>query len=306
MEITTPIGTALEIAKSRRGILSARQLAELGLPARTTRRLVTTRVLAQLHLGVYRFGGDRPDFEDCVYGACVWGGECAMASHRCGARIHGLSIKSEVVEITVPHRTRAPANIKVHYCRIDPIDGCRVGIIPVTSVPLTLLMVASVVPSTLLEQLLDEALIKGKTTTRALVDILMREGRQGRPGVRTFRRLLEDRIQLPETIRTELERLMHRLLRDNDLPIAVSQYKVRVNGETYSIDFAYPELKIAIEPGGEYHLSRQQREADLHRQNQLQLNGWLVLPFTWTMVTQQPKLVAGHIRDAIVIRSLKR
>lgn len=215
-----------------------------------------------------------------------------------------MSIKSDVVEITIPRKARSPKGFIAHYGHIDPVDVRRIDGLPVTSIPRTLLTLGAVVPSALVERLFDEALVKGKTQTRHLLDVLMREGRKGLEGVAVFRRLLDQRISLPETIRSELERRMNRIFVQEGLPRAVSQWKVTIGDQRLAIDFAYPELKIAIETdSNQFHLSRQDREKDTNRQNLLMLDGWLVVRFTWYMVTRQPKAVADAIRVAIAARA---
>jgi very-short-patch-repair endonuclease len=300
----SPTRSLLRAAEAQRGVISASQIREFELPIRTARRLVGTGQLVDLYPNVYIVGGNKPDWKAKLLGATTWGGPTAVASHRSGARMHGLPIKSEVIEITITQRVRAPAGIKVHYGSIDPLDVRRIEGIAVTSVARTLLTLGSVVPRVLLEQLMDDAIMSEKVNIDSLVDVLLREGRRGIRGAKAFRRLLDQRIALPETIRSHFERKMNRIFRDENLPPAVPQHKVVIEGRTLYPDFSYPELKIAIEcDSHQFHLSRQARESDIERQNLMTLAGWLVLPFTWLMVTTQPKMVAANIRTAIASRS---
>jgi very-short-patch-repair endonuclease len=43
-------------------------------------------------------------------------------------------------------------------------------------------------------------------------------------------------------------------------------------------------------------------ESDRRRQNALVLEGWLVLRFTWRMLTEQPDLVVRSIQEALSAR----
>jgi very-short-patch-repair endonuclease len=50
----------------------------------------------------------------------------------------------------------------------------------------------------------------------------------------------------------------------------------------YSIDFAWPDKKIAIEIDGEQHLRFESyKEKDLRKDELLKNNGWLVLRIRW-------------------------
>lgn len=68
----------------------------------------------------------------------------------------------------------------------------------------------------------------------------------------------------------------------------------------YEIDFAYPELRIAIEVDGYGpHSSRAAFQSDRVRQNDLVGLGWMVLRFTWADVVRRPERVARQIAQAI-------
>jgi very-short-patch-repair endonuclease len=68
----------------------------------------------------------------------------------------------------------------------------------------------------------------------------------------------------------------------------------------YEIDFAYPELLLAIEVDGYGpHSSRRAFQADRDRQNVLVGLGWTVLRFTWADVVKRPDHVARLVAEAI-------
>ena len=301
-----PLALAAATAKHRLGVVSADQLLQCGLSHRAIRRSVESGILVDLFPNVYHFAGAPLTFEGKMYGATMWGGAGA-ASYRAAARIQGLSIKSDVVEITIPRRTRAPNGIKVHYDSIDPKDIVRVGLIPVTSVSLTLLRLGAVVPSTLVQSLMDESIIKEKATKQALFDVLLREGGKGNAGEKTFRRLLSQIMALPDAVKSELERLLARIFIDESLPTPVAQHELLLAGRRVVPDFSYPELRIAVEADGyEVHRDRRQWEEDMRRWNLLILNGWIVLRHSWSMINNEPKLVAEDIRNAIALRQAVR
>ncbi len=67
------------------------------------------------------------------------------------------------------------------------------------------------------------------------------------------------------------------------------------------MDFAYPEIKLAIEVDGfGVHGTPRAMAKDFVRQNGLVPHGWHVLRFTWRQVTRQPEMVAAAIRAALV------
>ena len=95
---------------------------------------------------------------------------------------------------------------------------------------------------------------------------------------------------------------MARLVKKYGLPMPVFQHRVYSTGGVFlgRVDFAYPELKIAIEVDGwQAHSTPGQLDRDLARQNKLILNGWTVLRFSWKRVVLRPAEVAAQIAAAL-------
>jgi very-short-patch-repair endonuclease len=85
------------------------------------------------------------------------------------------------------------------------------------------------------------------------------------------------------------------------LPAAVFHYVVSSPAGLFlaEVDFAYPEIRLAIEVDGfGAHGTPRAMAKDFVRQNGLVPYGWHVLRFTWRQVTRQPELVAAAIRAA--------
>jgi hypothetical protein len=80
------------------------------------------------------------------------------------------------------------------------------------------------------------------------------------------------------------------------LPPYEYQYEVRVRGERFFIDFAYPSVKLAIEVDGyEKRAERASLDYDDRRQNLITSAGWSILRFTWTQIKLDPGGVASQI-----------
>ena len=77
---------------------------------------------------------------------------------------------------------------------------------------------------------------------------------------------------------------MARLLRDAGLPPAIFQYVITTPAGVFlaEVDFAYPDIKLAIEVDGfKVHATPRQMSRDFVRQNGLVPYGWRVLRFLW-------------------------
>ena len=117
-----------------------------------------------------------------------------------------------------------------------------------------------------------------------------------------LRQVLEERVLGDSVSDSELEKRVAELLRRAGLPAAVFHYVVRTHAGLFlaEVDFAYPEIKLAIEVDGfGAHGTPRAMAKDFVRQNGLVPYGWRVLRFTWRQVTRQPEMVAKAIRDAL-------
>jgi hypothetical protein len=82
------------------------------------------------------------------------------------------------------------------------------------------------------------------------------------------------------------------------------QWPVQIRGQRLRIDFAYPEIKLAIEVEGyESRRSREALEHNARRSNLLTLDGWTIIRFTWTDVRFNPTRVASEILAALVTQN---
>lgn len=74
------------------------------------------------------------------------------------------------------------------------------------------------------------------------------------------------------------------------------QHEINANGHRYRADFAIPELKIVIElDGHEFHKTKEQRTHDAKRERDLQTEGWKVIRFTGTEITNDVRGCAQEV-----------
>ena len=93
----------------------------------------------------------------------------------------------------------------------------------------------------------------------------------------------------------------------NAVPQPVRQHWVRVDGQPYRLDFAWPDQLVAVEADGyDTHGGRVAFVRDHRRMSALAAAGWRVLPVTWEQVTRSPATVVREVRRALAGVSLKR
>jgi len=107
------------------------------------------------------------------------------------------------------------------------------------------------------------------------------------------RRVVEQADGMAESPQETRVRL---LFRRAGLPAPVAQYRVfDAHGFVARVDFAYPELKIAIEYDGLWHGERQAFLSDRRRLNRLVAAGWIVLHVTAEDM-RRPDRLAARVR----------
>src|SRR5215213_9847744 len=121
----------------------------------------------------------------------------------------------------------------------------------------------------------------------------------GRPGAGRLERLLLDRGDDPAA-ESRLETKVWLLLRDAPVPTPRRQSWVSTPGGRYRLDFAWPELKLALEcDGWAHHGTRVAFGKDRERLSELAAMGWRVLVVTWPMATRQPQRVLRWVELAL-------
>ncbi len=102
------------------------------------------------------------------------------------------------------------------------------------------------------------------------------------------------------------ERLAHRLYRAHGIVGWQSNREVVLPGATYFLDIGFDRERVAGEVDGrKYHCQPDVFESDRERQNALVLTGWLILRFTWLMLTQDPDYVVRTTRQALAARRFR-
>jgi len=249
--------------------------------------------------------GSPRTWQQKVVAACTSTG--GVASHRTAAAIWELDrCDTGLVELSI-RRGRLPRPHGVVLHRSTDLRDCDVTVhkrIPVTNPLRTILDLGAVAPPWAVESALDRGLSTKLVSLKGLEVILESVGRKGRRGAGVLRRLLAERGGLvPDSV---LEGQMHRLCRRYGLPIPRFHYIVR-DGQRFlaEVDFAFPELRLAIEVDGYGpHCSPEAFQDDRTRQNKLVAAGWIVLRFTWDDVVRRPEVVANQLLH--VLGTLRR
>jgi very-short-patch-repair endonuclease len=121
-------------------------------------------------------------------------------------------------------------------------------------------------------------------------------------GGHTLRRMLAQRPAGAPPTESDAETLFVQLARATGFPDPVRQYVVLLGGRRYRLDFAWPALRLAVEIDGAVVHGPAALSQDLRRQNQIVLDGWMILRFSWATLTRGRREVEDDLRVAWTLR----
>jgi very-short-patch-repair endonuclease len=287
----------LTLAQTQHGVLSRQQALCEGLsPSAIDRRLVTGQWV-RVFQGAYRLAGVQPTWEQTVMAGCLAAGADAVASHRSAATLLGMPGAPRWVEVTVPRpRQVSVAGVIAHRTRLlAPEDVAKLKGIPVTRAGRTIADLASFYSKAKLSPMPNYAVAQ-RLVTRAELEARA----TGRRHDDVLRELLDERPASARPMGSEFEASLFRGLREAGLPLPLPQYRVLMDdGSEVFLDFAYPDVKLAIEADSfVWHASLADWQRDRARNNDLIALGWSILPITWDLVMRSPAVAAHQVRRA--------
>jgi very-short-patch-repair endonuclease len=282
------------------GIISRTEAVALGL----TSAQICARVQAggwELdHRGVYHLAGSPRDGLSTLRGAVLLGGPSAAVSHGSAAWLWGLTSAPGESTITVPHNRIARAadaqGVRVVRSR-RPLQVVLRHRLPATTAIRTLVDCAAIIPVDAFDELVDTALARRVVDVAALAAVAADRRLHYYPGRRSLEARLAVRGVLGSPHPSVLESRMARLFRVYRLPRPKAEAVWGPN-HRYRLDFAYPNLCLAIEVDGwSAHFAPEQQRHDNQRANALARAGWTVLHYDWWEVTYAAERVAAEIAD---------
>lgn len=296
----TSEGRIRRVAQRQRGVISRRQALACGFSDDTIQRRIANGVWSPLGHGTYQVFG--PTSRWALLAAAV-AALPAVISHESAADLHHLRSKKSPPTVTIPHRlSNRFGAVVVHEStdlfleHITTVDG-----LPTTTVARTIFDLARNTSLLELRRITDEALVQKRLEHDDLGVVLARIGRRGKPGTVAMRKLvteLSSRLVAPES---ELERRAIALLKQAGLRPPTLQlglpWRTAASGR---VDLAYPIARLIIElDGRQWHSTAESFQRDRQRDNLAQLDGWMVLRFTWDDVNRRPTETVGQVRMAL-------
>jgi hypothetical protein len=223
-------------------------------------------------------------------------GEDAILSHNSAAAHLGIRYPAKPgIEVTAPRRVRSPSGVNMHWRVLPPDEVTVLRAIPVTTVPRTLLDLATVLDKRKVERAIEEADRRRLDDPLSLIDLVERyPGRRGTGVIRAI--LKESRIGSTFT-RSELEERFLAFLEVHSLPSPELNPAIEMNGSWIEADCVWRRQRVIAELDGHAnHRTAVAFERDRARDRSLQADGWSVVRITWRQLDREPDRIAADLR----------
>ena len=290
------------LAERQHGVISRAQAIRSGMTSSRVARRLESGQWDRVQAGVYRLAGSGKSLEQAIQAACLGAGGRAVASHSSAAWLLRLPLERPGVEITIAMGRRVTLqDVIVHRTRsLERVDTLVVRGIPATSVARTLIDLASTLPATKLEGLLDHAL-----ANRLIPISYLRQRLEslfaGRDGAAVLAALVAKRPKGWRPRQSDAERGLLDALRKAGVRLPATQAPIRLPGARLAFpDLCYPEEKLIVEVDSYlHHSSLADWEHDHLRNQDLVELHWRILPVTAAEIERSPVATAEKVRRAL-------
>jgi Transcriptional regulator, AbiEi antitoxin len=290
------------LASRQHGVVSLRQLLQLGFSRDAIRARVRTGRLLPLHRGVYAVGHLALTGRSKDLAAVLACGPEALLSHRSAGKLWGILHTSTArIEVTAP-RSRGPREgVVVHRSRVIHADDRAIrDATPVTSLARTVVDLAEVLSEPWLGDAVNEAEVQRLFDLSAVEAALGRV--PGRKGRHRLSRVLAAYQPEPVLLRNEAERLLFELCERHDLPRPLAN--VSVAG--HDLDLFWPDGNLGVEfDGFAVHGTRRAFHRDRQKDRQLAGLDIHVARVTSRDLQGDGSVLAGELGRALNVRRMR-
>lgn len=227
-----------------------------------------------------------------------------VAGGRSAAALFGLLPPPNVPEVVIDHRIRSARHRRPGVRAVRDLterDVVEVDGIPSTSVARSLVDLASSLGEGRVTDLVDTAIVRRLVTARRLAEAATKLWAPRRNGCAVVLRVLQTAHPELWRARNEWEARVLRHLSRLGVPDPIPNLPVHVGGRRRVIDFAWPEIKVALEFDGFVpHSNRRTFDDDRARQNDLVDDNWRVYRVTSSALRRSARGALAPVVRAVL------
>ena len=253
------------IARSQHGVVTRAQLLKAGISKQEIRRRLHKKALIRVHPGVYRVGHCAPSREASYLAAVLACGDGAVLSGSAAGHLWGLLKGSAPPpEVTAPNERRVKG-VRARHARRRKTEATTWRGIPITTVPRTMVDLASVLSLDELARACHEAGVLHGTTPRQVEAVLTH--RPTTPGAKKLRKVMHGDVHVTLSA---LERRFLKRLTEANLPLPITNKPA----DGRRVDCRWPDHRLTVELDSyRYHRSRHAWELDRRREREARARG---------------------------------
>jgi len=292
-----------DIARAQHGVVTADQLADLGLGAGSVDARIAAGELRRVASRTFIVNGvPATHLQTCA--VALLSRRKGFLSGRTAAWLHSFEGVAPPTrpEVTVPSTVsgRSPAatirrSQHFRHIRVGDVHGLTTA-----SAVETVFRMAEYVNSRRLIRMIDSTLIADGDSAVELGEVYIRHQGERLRGMARLRPVLLDRLDHSSSAPTEseLEALAEEILREAELPEIVRQAPIPWSPGSGRVDMFIPDWRLIVElDGRRWHARTENFEADRRRDNSAAIAGYSVLRFTWRMLTTEADRCVNQILE---------
>jgi very-short-patch-repair endonuclease len=256
------------VAGRQHGLITRAQLHAAGLSDPGVSKRVKAGRLHPLHRGVYAVGHNRLSQQARWMAAVLAAGEGAVLSHASAAKHWNVwRGREEAIDVTTPGQRRTRAGFRVHRARrLDARDVTTHQVIPITTVPRTLVDLATTLTPHQLANVIHEAAYRKRFNATATKATMARA--QGRD-LTNLHAALHAHASGSAGTRSTLE--------DEFLQRVTTKPVVNTKLHGIEVDFHWPDRNLVVEIDGPGHDRPRTKQEDAARDETLRAAGITVV-----------------------------
>jgi len=285
-------GAVRTIAQDQAGIVARAQLERAGVNRWAIDRALRSGRLHLIHKGVYSTQAPELATEDALLiAALMAAGDGAVLSHGTAAwRWRLIPAPPTKIELAVPRHRSPPPGLTLHESRFRPVGLFLDARFPRTSVPRTLLDLATRYDQRALLKALAEAEFHHDTRPADIQATL----RRGHPGSANLRAALKAHTPGHGQTRSRLERRFRQLLIEHGIELPLRNHPLG----PYTVDCLWPDRRVAVELDGRQHDRPHQADSDDDRDLWLRRHGYIARRYGERQIKGHPADVIADLEDA--------
>lgn len=271
----TSLERLFRLAAKQHGVFTSDQAIGVGLTHSQIGSLVDRGLAHRRRRGLFVVAGSPDTAERRTMEAILAGPPGCVASHESAAYLLGLVDAPSQVHVTVhPRRRLRSDGVVAHRSVLPSSHVARVGCIPVTSLPRTVVDLASVSDLDRLASVMDPLLVSKRLQPARLLrvvdEIVEAPGRHGTALLRAALDVWTQPIKPGSPAEVRLLRRLGELGFDG----FVTQHEIDVDGDRFRLDVAWPDERALLEYSGKAFHGPRRWERDERRAEMITRLGW--------------------------------